>query len=212
MHNYVSHKYIIELVISFLLELGQSNMPPKLLLLCALIFLIAIFVSAQPQDDAWYYDRCRPFTCGVINFSFPFSDSATFGTAGLNCGLSRFQVSCNPSHRPVLYLSGTTYEVRDLYPNSEERAVTVVNAQLVKDLTAGSCESLRNLTVPSSGVKIDDLSLPPSVALQPHLLRVRPQSRAPPRPRQRDGGELELRRLEALSVDEPIEQSVDRFK
>ncbi|KAI6686163.1 hypothetical protein NL676_032076 [Syzygium grande] len=130
-------------------------------LLCTLIFLITIFVTARPQDDASYNDRCRPFACGGITFPFPFSDATTFGTGRYDCGLPRFQVSCDPSGRPVLDLPGTPYRVLALHPDSEERIITVVNDQLVKDLTAGSCESLQNLTVPSSGVEIDNLGLPP---------------------------------------------------
>ncbi|KAF8040263.1 hypothetical protein BT93_B2490 [Corymbia citriodora subsp. variegata] len=126
-----------------------------------LTFLLTIIVAAQPQDNASDYDRCRPFTCGGITFPFPFSDADTFGTGRFDCGLPRFQVSCDPSGRPVLDLAGTPYQVRALYPNPHELAVTVVNNQLIKDLTAKSCESLQNVTVPSSGVKIGSLSLPP---------------------------------------------------
>lgn len=147
----------------FLLKLGQSKMSPTLLF--TLIFLVSIFVTARPQDDASYYDRCRPFVCGDINFSFPFSGFDTFGTGGLDCGLPRFQVSCDASGHPVLDLPGTPYQVLALHPDSEERIITVVNAQLIKDLKAGSCDSLQNLTVPSSGVKNANLTLPPQWSL-----------------------------------------------
>ncbi|KAF8040264.1 hypothetical protein BT93_B2491 [Corymbia citriodora subsp. variegata] len=134
---------------------------PTTLFPALIIFLVPIFGAAQSQDHTSYYDRCRPFTCGGISFPFPFSEAATFGTGRFDCGLPRFQVSCDPSGRPVLDLPGTPYQVRALYPNSQELAVTVVNDQLIKDLTAGSCESLQNLTIPSSGFDIDNLSLPP---------------------------------------------------
>ncbi|KAL3751352.1 hypothetical protein ACJRO7_012211 [Eucalyptus globulus] len=127
----------------------------------ALTFLLTIIVTAQPQDDASDYDRCRPFTCGGIDFSFPFSDFASFGTGPFDCGLPSFQVSCDASGRPVLAIRGTLYRVLALYPDSEELAITVVNNQLIKDLSANSCESLHNLTIPSSGVQIDSLGLPP---------------------------------------------------
>ncbi|XP_010046587.2 rust resistance kinase Lr10 [Eucalyptus grandis] len=125
------------------------------------IFLVPIFGTAQSREYPSYHDPCQPFTCGGINFPFPFSDAATFGTGRFDCGLPRFQVSCDAAGRPVLDLPGTPYQVRTLYLDRQDLAVTVVNAQLIKDLAAGSCESLTNLTVPSSGVKIDNLSLPP---------------------------------------------------
>ncbi|KAK3442730.1 hypothetical protein EUGRSUZ_B02996 [Eucalyptus grandis] len=127
----------------------------------ALTFLLTIIVAAQPQEDALDGARCPPLTCGGINFSFPFpfSNFPSSGTNPVGCGLSRFQLSCDASGRPVLDLPGTPYRVLALYPNSKERAVTVVNDQLIKDLNDDSCESLQ--TIPSSGVQIDSLGLPP---------------------------------------------------
>lgn len=129
-------------------------------LFSTVICLVTVIVAAQPQDDGSYYDRCRPFLCGGIRFSFPFSDSATFGTGSLDCGLPRFEISCDPAGLPVLDLPGTPYHVRALYPDPEERIITVVNTQLIEELNASLCYALQNLTVPSSGVKIANLSLP----------------------------------------------------
>ncbi|KAF7847214.1 hypothetical protein BT93_L3185 [Corymbia citriodora subsp. variegata] len=123
-----------------------------------LTFLLATIVAAQPQDDALYYDRCRPFTCGGINFSFPFSNFSTFGSGRLNCGLPRFQVNCDASDRPNLI--GTPYQVRALSLDPNESVVTVVNDLLIKELKAGLCDSLQNLTVPSSEAKNDNLTFP----------------------------------------------------
>lgn len=126
--------------------------------------IMSLMVSSFPalvqtQHNTSDYGLCSPFKCGNISFSFPFSSSLTFGSGPIDCGLPGYQITCDDrSSTPRLLLSSRFYEVRSLHPDPRERFVTVVDIELIKDLKAGSCISLSNLT--NSTAKIPLPSLP----------------------------------------------------
>lgn len=114
------------------------------------------FIHSQSQNDTSYED-CSPFKCGNLTFSFPFSSSSTSGY----CGLPNYQIICDSSSVPKLLLSGRLYQVRNFFSSQDDRLITVVDTQLIKDLSSGSCESLYNLSVAiNSSYSIGSLTLP----------------------------------------------------
>lgn len=113
------------------------------------------------DDDSHYYGLCAPFQCGGINFTFPFSNTTIFGTGPRDCGLPRFQIICNvASNEPSIELAGRLYRVKYFFPDPSERAITLVDTDLVNYLTSGSCKSLHNLTIDMMSSPIANLSLP----------------------------------------------------
>lgn len=131
--------------------------PPTTLPLVLLLTstTLTIHTQSQTQDSDSDYNACRPFVCGNINFTFPFASSETFGSGEFDCGLPRFKIFCaaaaanaSSSSIPRLELSSRLYRVKSLY--SSQRLVTVVDDELINDLTLSSCKSLRNLTIPAA--------------------------------------------------------------
>lgn len=132
------------------------------------VVFIIILVPTFPNyicSSENYYDLCKPFLCGNISFSFPFSPTDKFGILPLDCGLPRYQISCDSN--PAIELSGRLYTVKQLSLPADFSSVTVtdnsglitvVDDQLISDLNSLSCESLRNLTI--STVDVAPLGLP----------------------------------------------------
>ncbi|CAK9159513.1 unnamed protein product [Ilex paraguariensis] len=115
-------------------------------LLPTTLLLLIIPTTKSQNSDSFYYDLCAPFVCGNINFSFPFSSSETFGSRRFDCGLPRFQISCdNITSLPGLELSGRLYRIKDVY--TSENLITIVDHQLIGDLRTNSCGSLQNITI-----------------------------------------------------------------
>ncbi|KAF7132664.1 hypothetical protein RHSIM_Rhsim09G0105300 [Rhododendron simsii] len=128
------------------LFLLPTTLPLVLLLLST---TLNIHIQSQTQDSGSDsdYNACKPFVCGNINFTFPFASSENFDSGTFHCGLPRFKIFCDASSSiPRLQLSGRFYRVKSLF--SSDRLVTVVDDELIKDLTfSSSCKSLRNLTI-----------------------------------------------------------------
>ncbi|KAJ0096022.1 hypothetical protein Patl1_15046 [Pistacia atlantica] len=135
-----------------------------LLFIIVVCTFLPIFILSTSDTS---YDDCSPFKCGNINFSFPF-----YSHLNSICGLPGFEISCeNSSSDPRLLLSGRLYHVKNLEmtlsnPISDSSLmntlITVVDPQLVKDLTAGSCESFYNLSIANTST--GSLNLPPGSA------------------------------------------------
>ncbi|XP_059655485.1 rust resistance kinase Lr10-like [Cornus florida] len=127
------------------------------LISCTTLFTLSI---SEKLNSPEYYDNCAPFWCGNITFPFPFSSSYTFGSRPYDCGLPRFQISCDAtSSLPAgLELSGRSYRVLGLY--ASENLITVVDPQLIDDLRSGSCGSLRNPSLSTPADSAASLTLP----------------------------------------------------
>ncbi|XP_031386974.1 LEAF RUST 10 DISEASE-RESISTANCE LOCUS RECEPTOR-LIKE PROTEIN KINASE-like 2.1 isoform X2 [Punica granatum] len=118
--------------------------------------LIGSSSGAASPSPSYYYNLCAPFLCGGINFTFPFSDSTAFGSSPIDCGLPKYQISCDTNSGPSLEVStGRFYRLKTFFPDPDDRVITVTDTQLISDLRAGSCESLQNLTI-----RVANLSLP----------------------------------------------------
>ncbi|GLU04716.1 hypothetical protein SLE2022_218510 [Rubroshorea leprosula] len=134
--------------------------PSSFMFICSTItvssFIFITFpILVQSQNDTFNYNLCSPFQCGNITFTFPFFNSTS---ATYRCGLPGYQIICDDVSRvPKIALSGALYHVKNLFLN--ESLFTVVNNDLIRDLKAGSCQSLRNLTI--SGFYNDSVGLPP---------------------------------------------------
>ena len=113
----------------------------------SIIFLVATFPNhiCSQNKTSDYYDLCKPFPCGNITFSFPFSPTSEFGLGPLDCGLPRYQIACDSG--PAIELSGRLYSVKQLSLSADFNSITVVDHQLITDLSSRSCESLRNLSI-----------------------------------------------------------------
>ncbi|EEF35375.1 serine/threonine kinase, putative [Ricinus communis] len=140
-----------------------SKPAPVSSVLSSFIITLSLIISTtfpthiKSQNSTSDYDLCTPFKCGNITFSFPFS-SLTFGSGPKTCGLPSYQITCDDLSSGII-LSGRFFQVKDLYLS--DRLITAVDIQLIKDLTAGSCSSLRNFTVSSTYNPSLSLSLPP---------------------------------------------------
>ncbi|XVF84531.1 hypothetical protein PTKIN_Ptkin17bG0044300 [Pterospermum kingtungense] len=144
---------------------------PTLFLSCVIFSLHVIIIQSQLNTS--HNTRCFPFKCGNITFSFPFSDQRTFGTDPIDCGLPDFQIICDDqqsSQVPNLMLSAKLYQVKNIFTNTDTESdegggnlITLVDTVLIENLNKGSCSSLRNLTIPVSGIPNynDSLRLPP---------------------------------------------------
>ncbi|KAJ9140765.1 hypothetical protein P3X46_031371 [Hevea brasiliensis] len=136
-------------------------LPSPILLPITILSLLIIPTSTHSHNTTTSsgYEFCSLFKCGNITFPFPFSSLLTFGLAAQDCGLPGYQIACDESSSlSGIILSGRRYQVKNLFLS--ERLITVIDMQLIKDLMAGSCTSLRNLTIMASGY-IPPLSLPP---------------------------------------------------
>ncbi|KAF2322578.1 hypothetical protein GH714_019095 [Hevea brasiliensis] len=136
-------------------------LPSPILLPITILSLLIIPTSTHSHNTTTSsgYEFCSLFKCGNITFPFPFSSLLTFGLAAQDCGLPGYQITCDESSSlSGIILSGRRYQVKNLFLS--ERLITVIDMQLIKDLMAGSCTSLRNLTIMASGY-VPPLSLPP---------------------------------------------------
>lgn len=103
----------------------------------------------QSRDNSSDYDRCAPFGCGNITFTFPFSSSNTFGSDARDCGLPRYEIACDQSSAGI-EIAGRLYQVKSIF--SSDNLITVVDRQLIDELNAGSCDSLRSLSFPHTNI------------------------------------------------------------
>ena len=135
-----------------------SNVKMGKVSMVSIIFLVATFPNhiCSQNKTSDYYDLCKPFPCGNINFSFPFSPTSEFGLGPLDCGLPRYQIACDSG--PSIELSGRLYSVKQLSLSADFNSITVVDHQLITDLSSRSCESLRNLSI--STFDVAPLTLP----------------------------------------------------
>ncbi|KAI4312731.1 hypothetical protein MLD38_037529 [Melastoma candidum] len=111
-------------------------------------------VTVHHSQDGGFFDVCAPFVCGGINFSFPFSNLSMTGLP-LICGIQGYQITCDPSDVPHLMVGRSLYRVESLNPF--QRIITLVNTQLIEDLSSGSCDYLQESLVlpplsPASGI------------------------------------------------------------
>ncbi|XVF19521.1 hypothetical protein REPUB_Repub11eG0117900 [Reevesia pubescens] len=142
---------------------------PKIILSCIIFSLNVLIIQSRLNTSD--YSLCSPFECGHINFSFPFSNQRTFGSAPIDCGLPDYQIICDDqesSQVPNLMLSTSKlYQVKNMFLTESDQGgrvnlITLVDTGLIRDFTTGSCESLRNLTIPVSGIHSNhSLELPP---------------------------------------------------
>lgn len=105
---------------------------------------------SQSRDDSSEYDRCAPFVCGNITFTFPFSNTSTFGSGARHCGLPGYRIFCDESSAigPRIEIADRLYQVKSIF--SSENLIIVVDRELIDQLYDGSCDSLRNLSFPYS--------------------------------------------------------------
>ncbi|KAJ9140764.1 hypothetical protein P3X46_031370 [Hevea brasiliensis] len=118
---------------------------PKSCILSALA-IISLIISTFPshirsQNNASDYDLCSPFKCGNSTFSFPFSNVS----GPRSCGLPGYHCTCYDEQSPGIIFSGKFFSVKGFYLS--DRLITVVDTQLITQLTAGHCTSLNNLTI-----------------------------------------------------------------
>ncbi|KAL5763529.1 hypothetical protein ACOSP7_019793 [Xanthoceras sorbifolium] len=128
-------------------------------LLTTTIILTITSLSRSRNDTS--YEDCAPFNCGnLTKFSFPFSPPLTSG----RCGLPGYQIICDdPSSGPKLLFSGRLFRVRDFFPS--ERVITVVDTQLIQELSSNSCNSMYNLSISSATSNHDAGSTAPPLTL-----------------------------------------------
>ncbi|GMI74020.1 hypothetical protein like AT5G38250 [Hibiscus trionum] len=135
---------------------------PAITLPCLIFCLHLRLIQSQTKN-------CTPFRCGPITFPFPFSDQSTFGQATVDCGFPGYQITCaDPDSAPLpkLMLSSQLYQVKNIFLSASDEGsgnlITLVNDDLIRDLNGGSCQSLRNLTIPASAFPFNhSLGLPP---------------------------------------------------
>uniref|UniRef100_A0A2P2KA51 non-specific serine/threonine protein kinase n=4 Tax=Rhizophora mucronata TaxID=61149 RepID=A0A2P2KA51_RHIMU len=140
----------------------STNHPVALTIPVPLPFVILWLVIftfpalAQAQSNISDYDRCSPFTCGNLNFSFPFlSWNSSVEALPRSCGLPGYLILCDiSSQSPAeLIFFDRSYQVRNIYPPPPPPSppsgpsVVLVDTQLIRELTLGSCPSLRNFTL-----------------------------------------------------------------
>ncbi|XP_022727272.1 rust resistance kinase Lr10-like [Durio zibethinus] len=138
-------------------------------ILSSIIFCLHVLIT-QSQINTSYYSLCSPFKCGDITFPFPFSNQRTFGSSPIDCGFPGYQIICDDqesSQLPKLMLSNSKlYQVKNIFLNESDEGgvnlITLVDTDLIRDFTTGSCQSLRNLTIPDFGIEnYYPLGLPP---------------------------------------------------
>ncbi|XWS68842.1 hypothetical protein CRYUN_Cryun04dG0127600 [Craigia yunnanensis] len=139
---------------------------PTIILSCIIFSLHVLIIQSQSTSI------CSPFKCGDITFSFPFSSQRTFGSGPIDCGFPGYQIICDDQESsqvaqvPKLMLSiSKLYQVKNIFNESDEgggNLITLIDTDLIRDFTTGSCQSLRNLTIPVSGIQNNyALGLPP---------------------------------------------------
>ncbi|KAK1551569.1 hypothetical protein Q3G72_000564 [Acer saccharum] len=135
----------------------------KLLISTTTIIIISVMSFTSCQTDT-SYDDCAPLKCGNFTFPFPFSSSLTTG----RCGLPGYQINCDdPSSGPKLLFSGRLFRVRDFFPGVDDRVITIVDTQLIQELTSNSCNSMYNLSnIISSNSSNDNYNSTPLTLLQ----------------------------------------------
>ncbi|XP_047313345.1 uncharacterized protein LOC124916645 [Impatiens glandulifera] len=121
-------------------------------LIIIIIELISAGSAAGKQNEIVnIYQRCEQFSCGNISFPFPFSNSDTFGTTGqYSCGLPLFKIYCDQSDLPKVELSGNLYEIKDIFTDPD-RLLTVFDQRFTESVESGSCNDIRNLSIPLGG-------------------------------------------------------------
>ncbi|XVE75214.1 hypothetical protein DITRI_Ditri12bG0077600 [Diplodiscus trichospermus] len=142
------------------------------IILFSIIFTLHVLII-QSQINTSSYGLCSPFKCGNITFSFPFSDKLTFGSGLIECGFPGYEIICDDQDSPQiaqvpkLMLSvSKLYQVINIFhsePDEEEvNLITLIDTYLIRDITTGSCQFFRNLTIPVSGTPNNySLGLPP---------------------------------------------------
>ncbi|KAJ8769253.1 hypothetical protein K2173_001843 [Erythroxylum novogranatense] len=130
------------------------------------LMFTTFLVTGESQDSHSHsdYDLCSPFKCGNITFSFPFSSWTSSLSGPLLCGLPGYQVICdNSSALPAgIIFSGRLYQVKNFYPPTPSEPSTtlvVVDTQLLRDLSARSCNYLRNFTISTTDFTSPNLPL-----------------------------------------------------
>ncbi|KAG6520403.1 rust resistance kinase Lr10-like [Zingiber officinale] len=104
------------------------------------IFLFFFFrftqkYASQGTADSYYYEACKPLTCGDVTVAFPFSSSEAV------CGLPGFVIACNASSSvATITLSGLPYRVNAIYNYKEdELLLTVSDLELARHILSNSC-------------------------------------------------------------------------
>ncbi|KAK2635210.1 hypothetical protein Ddye_030002 [Dipteronia dyeriana] len=116
----------------------KTSTPSSISKLTMIIISVMSFTTCQADTS---YDDCAPLKCGNVTFSFPFSSPLTTG----RCGLPGYQITCDdPSSGPKLLFSGRLFRVRAFFPT--DRVITIVDTQLIQELTSNSCNSMYNLS------------------------------------------------------------------
>jgi hypothetical protein len=131
-------------------------------------FFIAHLVSLHSaEDEGIYPPNCPPFVCGKLGkIGFPFTDH-TSPECGL-CILHDCGDPTNKTHSPKIQLerNGKLYDVESI---SQADTIKIKDQQLQHVLYSRDCESLNNLTLPSSPfISFQMHTQPDPVQMQPH--------------------------------------------
>ncbi|CAN8291401.1 unnamed protein product [Cochlearia groenlandica] len=103
-------------------------------------FLLLLVTEARSNNQT---DHCPSFTCGGLDFNFPF-----FNTTMLSrCGL--FRMNCSDHEKPEIQLEGKGqwYKVKSV---SQANTITITDPRLNQSLNTGSCSDLSSFSLPDS--------------------------------------------------------------
>lgn len=110
-------------------------------------FLLFLMAEAQRKNRT----RCDTFSCGSLDFKFPFFRTDMESRCGL------FKLNCSDHHFPEIQLEekGLWYKVISV---SQANTITITDPRLNQSLETGSCTDLSSFSIPDSPwLKLTDL-------------------------------------------------------
>ncbi|KAH0918052.1 hypothetical protein HID58_025712 [Brassica napus] len=102
-------------------------------------FLLFLMAEAQRKNRT----RCDTFSCGSLDFKFPFFRTDMESRCGL------FKLNCSDHHFPEIQLEekGLWYKVISV---SQANTITITDPRLNQSLETGSCTDLSSFSIPDS--------------------------------------------------------------
>uniref|UniRef100_A0A1J3F6E0 non-specific serine/threonine protein kinase n=1 Tax=Noccaea caerulescens TaxID=107243 RepID=A0A1J3F6E0_NOCCA len=102
-------------------------------------FLLLLVAEARSKNRT----SCESFTCGILDFKFPFFST----TMSSRCGL--FKLNCSDQEIPEIQLeeNGQWYKVKSV---SQANTITITDPRLNQSLVTGSCSDLSSFSLPNS--------------------------------------------------------------
>ncbi|KAF8107985.1 hypothetical protein N665_0116s0180 [Sinapis alba] len=111
----------------------------KTISVLVIFFLFFLMAEAQNKNRT----RCRTFSCGTLDFKFPFFST----NMQSRCGL--FKLNCSDHHISEIQLEekGKWYKVISV---SQANTITIIDPRLDQSLETGSCNDLSSFSLPDS--------------------------------------------------------------